>query len=335
MSLSFEEWLSSARRRFLEAKDLSEVLSRKDSDNNPYESKYKAKEILEQLEQELSQFSVQSVTDDIRTDLLIQLLLNYDIGSIDLDTEEIASADNRFKKCVDLLNELIYDSGIDSTRSNTALTLFKIVVNNQLAFIWCQRAQYSKAEPYLKNAENAYIEWEKKEDLKNLLFDFLDVFSVNPLNNNQRTKESYDNGVNNVESGHTLTLYLMAQIYEKLGDNSKSAMYCHSTLKRQYKQLADNQTEIYNRIDWALNAATLSQYFATNSDFDAARHHICCALKVLNGSSDTETDKFKKGLADLNRIIVKYSQMLLDESANAIKEERVTEDESKTEPAFR
>lgn len=337
MTSSFEEWLSSAKRQYLEAKELNEVLSRNDSEDKPYESKYKAKEIIERLEQQLSQLSVDSLTDELRSDLLVRVLFEYDIGSIDLDTEEIGLAEKRFKKCIDLLSELLTDLKTDKTRADIALTLFKVVANNQLAFIWCTRAQYSKAEPYLKNAEKAYIDWETKdEELKKLLLDFLDVFSVNALN--QRSQESYEKAVQNVESGHTLTLYLMAQIYEKLGENSKSAVYCHSTLKRQYRQMmdnSDNQTETYDRIDWSLNAATLSQYFATNSDFDAARHHICCALKVINGSKDIESDKFKKCLADLNRIVVKYSLMLLDESANAIRDERISDSEPKTETNFK
>lgn len=36
-----------------------------------------------------------------------------------------------------------------------------------------------------------------------------------------------------LEKVHTLTLYYLAQVYGTLGNSLKSAVYCHTTLKRQ------------------------------------------------------------------------------------------------------
>lgn len=41
------------------------------------------------------------------------------------------------------------------------------------------------------------------------------------------------------------------------GDTERAATYCHSTLQRQ---LQSNQ---FNPMEWALNAASLSQYYIT------------------------------------------------------------------------
>ena len=331
MSSSFDEWLSSAHKRYLDSKELSERLSLKDSVEKPYESKYKAKQIINDLLQELIQFESVLTTTDINSQSLLQLLFNYELGSIDLDTEEIGTAQKHFEKCLKLLDHMINDPKVDPNRVRLSLSLFEIVANNQLAYIWCSRAQYECADTYLKSAEKAYKHWEESEEqMKSLLIDFLDVFNSNPLSDNEierRLKDPENKGLKNIESGYTLTSYLMAQTYEKMGQNSKSAIYCHLTLKRQYKQIEDNCNELYDRIDWSLNAATLSQYFAVNSDFNASRHLICCAFKVISNSTDIESEKYRKGLADINRIVVKYCLMVLDTSAAAIRDNLITESE--------
>jgi KIF-binding protein len=73
--------------------------------------------------------------------------------------------------------------------------------------------------------------------------------------------DKQDDGDNKLEKTHTLTLYYMAQVYGTLGQTLKSALYCHNTLQRQL------ESKEFDSIDWALNAATLSQFFATHNGF--------------------------------------------------------------------
>ena len=68
------------------------------------------------------------------------------------------------------------------------------------------------------------------------------------------------------ESEHTHTLFYLAQIYDKLQKRSESAEYCYATLRRQL------ETRQFDSIEWALNCATLSQYYITVGDYMSTRH---------------------------------------------------------------
>lgn len=57
------------------------------------------------------------------------------------------------------------------------------------------------------------------------------------------------------EKAYTHTLYYLAQVYQHLEMIEKAAQYCHTTLKRQLEYCG------YYPVEWALNAATLSQYY--------------------------------------------------------------------------
>ena len=63
-----------------------------------------------------------------------------------------------------------------------------------------------------------------------------------------------------------MVLYLVLQVYQKSDDAHKAAHYCQVTLRRQL------EAKSYKPIDWALNAATLSQYYVVENDFLLARH---------------------------------------------------------------
>lgn len=62
---------------------------------------------------------------------------------------------------------------------------------------------------------------------------------------------------NRFEMAYTHTLYYLAQVYKNLQQYERAGLYCHTTLQRQleYKQFVP--------LEWAINAATLSQYYIT------------------------------------------------------------------------
>jgi len=88
------------------------------------------------------------------------------------------------------------------------------------------------------------------------------------------------------------------QVYGVLEDNLKSAVYCHNTLRRQV------ESNDYDPVDWALNSATLSQYFMERGGFKQARHHLAAAslildryqeeLKTLEGTEEEIEAKYGK-----------------------------------------
>ena len=68
------------------------------------------------------------------------------------------------------------------------------------------------------------------------------------------------------ENLHTHTLYYISQVYKNLGEDKKSSIYCHNTLRRQLL------TKLYDPVDWAVNCATLSQYHLARENYKCARH---------------------------------------------------------------
>lgn len=314
MSQQLKEWLQSGRKRYLEAKNLIDNESLKDPPNQPYKSKYKGKEIIEKLLEEIKEFESNVKSDNSDTCKknwisLLKSLLFYEIGSVEADTEQLNSAEIHLEKSVEILNNEFTD--------DLSVILFNIVALNQLGYIWCGRGDFEKACQLLTNSESLYHKWNKTDESL-ITLDFLDAFIVDPLHDERLEKS---NAIKNLEKAHTLTLYLLAQSYERCGESGKSAVYCHATLKRQYHGI-ENKQQIYDVIDWALNAATLSQYFAIKEDFNAARHHIACAKKVLSTYKGIEEERFEKSNADLNRIFVKYSLMLLECSYQVYKQKQ-------------
>eukprot|EP01116_Phalansterium_solitarium_P020099 TRINITY_DN5828_c0_g1_i1.p1 TRINITY_DN5828_c0_g1~~TRINITY_DN5828_c0_g1_i1.p1 ORF type:complete len:232 (+),score=56.70 TRINITY_DN5828_c0_g1_i1:162-857(+) len=59
-----------------------------------------------------------------------------------------------------------------------------------------------------------------------------------------------------VESLHTLTLFYLAQLYQKLNKINLSGRCCRATLERQLK------FEEYDPVDWGMNAIQLGAYFS-------------------------------------------------------------------------
>uniref|UniRef100_A0A1B0GA80 KIF-binding protein n=1 Tax=Glossina morsitans morsitans TaxID=37546 RepID=A0A1B0GA80_GLOMM len=131
---------------------------------------------------------------------------------------------------------------------------------------------------------------------------------------------AYANRMEYKQSLELLTEVETSQVYGHLGELEKSAQYCHMTLKRQYS------AQTYEPIDFALNSATLSQYFIGQNMFKEARHHLAAATLIIaeyeskishTDSSISEQEcqdlqeTFKHRYADVARCWSKYGLALL------------------------
>lgn len=133
------------------------------------------------------------------------------------------------------------------------------------------------------------------------------------------------------ESIHTHTLYYLAQVYAKLDKSSLSARYCHMTLQRQL------QAGDCNQVDWALNAATLSQYYLSSEKFEEARHCLASGSLIFE-SSKKDSDKLSEQddelqhqrEADIDRCWIKYGLGLLETSRDKMLSE-IQEDNNEDE----
>lgn len=228
---------------------------------------------------------------------VVQLIL----GITAIDTDELSIGEKHLNKCLEI---------IEPYKNKPEVSLVTLSMFNQNGILWSKR-EPEKSKMYLEKAELFYKEI---KDTKTDVIDYNDLFS---------TSGEYDKAVamEKFEKNYTLTLYYLAQIYGVLGDALKSAVYCHVTLKRQ---LENND---YEAIDWALNTATLSQFFMEKNGFKQARHHLAASSYMLNKYElelnavnehneeyEAKCENFKHRAADVARCWAKYGLLLLSSS---------------------
>ena len=118
-------------------------------------------------------------------------------------------------------------------------------------------------------------------------------------------------------------------MHGKLGNAKKSAEFCHETLARQLKASS------YDPLDWATNAAVLSQFYLNHNNHNTARYHLVSARVVFDKHFDSEggvksksesvvekeveeevREKVLKCQATIDRLSVKYGLHLLEFSSS-------------------
>ena len=299
------------KEKYSTVRNLLEVEFKNDPEREPYKSKYRAKSILTEIKELLV-----DVIDNVEKDgeqyvsykgMLAVVI--YQIGLICIDTEEIPEGEKQLKEC--------YDSILDHLHPR--FILVSVVVRNQLGILWSQRSQPTEAQSWLEGAEKIYNEFKSTGKI--------------PFYYHDHFEESVsETGVKELEMVHTLTKFYLAQVYGALKDLLKSATYCHETLQRQ---LIYNE---YDPIDWALNSATLSQFFMERLLFKQARHHLAAAsyvmdkyeesLKSMTGSQEeieTKREEFKHRSSDISRCWAKYGIFILEHSKNCLADDRKSE----------
>uniref|UniRef100_A0A2L2Y9L6 KIF-binding protein n=1 Tax=Parasteatoda tepidariorum TaxID=114398 RepID=A0A2L2Y9L6_PARTP len=295
----FSVWVTSAHDRYLIIKELLKN-SKNDPPAEPYRSKYSAREMLNQLASEIEKKWVSYGNIQVK---LLYALFNFEIGVISIETDEIAAG-------CDALNvswEYIKDFAEAPEGCHLALKIL-----NQLGIIWSERGDVGKALEYLTKAETIYNSYKSTRDVSP--YNSEDMFVLE--NATERNWSTF-------EKTFTHTLYYMAQVYEAVDDNDKSASCCRETLKRQ------RESGDYDVNDWALNCATLSQYYTKNEMYVVARHLLCCATdamakkeKELNEKKmDEEKDvwnEVRQTKAAISCFWVKYCIGLLLDSRNGI-----------------
>jgi len=269
--------------------------SKSDPPSTPYCSKYAAKVILEKLKIKLSEMNKESDTIEVDS---VQADVELNMGIIDMDTEDFASAEKNFETCL---------ATIKDHEGEPGKILTSLGVLNRLGLMWSDRGETAVARDYLLRAEQLYNTY-KQENATNPPVVVSDLLSA-------QTREP-EKAADMMEKLHTHTLFYLGQVYQLLEEPDKSAACFYSTLNRQ---LNSND---FDPVDWALNAATLAQYFLANDNFMNARHHLACATVVLNKheseltalSDSNASDKIEtlnRRKADLNRCWGKYCIVLL------------------------
>ncbi|CAF4380931.1 unnamed protein product, partial [Rotaria sp. Silwood2] len=304
--------------RYLIAIDKCYVQSLNDPENEPYKSKYEAKKIFEQLHEEnideesdimkkefetldLIEENNQQIFIIIKSDqqanepsiskkhrYLINLLLDYHIGTICSDTAERGEGELYLRRILTSIEQVLNHSLICSL----ALNLF-----NQLLIIRTSYEHYNDAIEIAKSAESLY-----NQSLLIEPYLLREIINIDLLIQTNDRREEF-------EQIYTHTFFYLAQIYAKINDKDQSANYCRLTLERQLEMFHQHTKKHFDPLDWATNCATLSQYYMTNHDYATARHCLMCADKMLENVKTN--DQLPERTASFKRCWIKYAINLL------------------------
>uniref|UniRef100_A0A1B6MDG1 KIF-binding protein n=1 Tax=Graphocephala atropunctata TaxID=36148 RepID=A0A1B6MDG1_9HEMI len=307
-----EDILIELREKCEKVQNLLEGESKRDPETEPYKSVYAAREILSDMKSCLA-----NLKDSIRSSdpLHDQIEAMYGgvlllLGTLALDTEELATGEEHLMNCLSCLED-------QAMQPKKVLVVLKAL--NQLGLLWSQRSDGNKSHGYLQQAEQLYNDY--TDQVGEQPVDVYALFTV-PDSGPATTKADSP-----LEKVHTLTLYYLAQVYGAMDNPLKSAIYCHNTLKRQL------ESKDYDKVEWALNSATLAQFFMEQNAFRQARHHLSAASYVLDkhdqdlqGIESSEDERLfrkehlKHRSADVARCWTKYGLMLLSASRDRLME---------------
>ncbi|XP_015585623.1 KIF1-binding protein homolog [Cephus cinctus] len=302
-----KEVLVDFQEKYMKVRKLLDEYSKQDPESEPYKSKYSAMEILKEMRTKIVHILDKNLTKEQEhtiTTMLAILWLN--LGIVSVDTEDLASGEEQLTNCIDLLNEW-------ELQPECILPILSAL--NQLGILWSQRDQPTKSKVFLERAEGIYKDYIAQKNFHH---------PINMAKLFNATEEEEPDAMEILEKLHTLTLYYLAQIYGALKDHLKSAVYCHMTLRRQ---LNDKDLD---QVEWALNAATLSQFFMEKGGFCQARYHLAAASYILSKYEEqlkslqeefpnddnmaAKWENFRHRNADVSRCWAKYGILLLSAS---------------------
>ncbi|XP_043911708.1 KIF-binding protein [Protopterus annectens] len=317
------------RDKYQRAVVLSEREALTDPETEPYRSKYSARELLQEIKQELRQREGEEAPSteqddqqqgegeaaawggDPPEDLLKLAVIEYQLGLNHAETEELAAGEEHLVNCLRMLKPY---------RLSPNSVLVVLDAQNQLGILWAGRDEIDTAQTYLEDAEALYNEYMKKVGNAPLHPHEHFMPQDESLTDQERSKR--------FEKAYTHTLYYLAQVYKNQEMNEKAARYCHTTLQRQL------EFNDYVPIEWAINAATLSQYYITKQCYMEARHCLAAANIILThageipskaAAEENEVEREKREKlcqrkAEIARCWIKYCINLLQDARNLLED---------------
>lgn len=275
---------------FRHAFKLHNVESLSDPENEPFKSLLAARQFLCGIQDKLNSYNP-STEEDTQCFKMLNACIYLQLGMNYIEGEEISRGQEALETCVSLLEDI-------PDKNKTASV--RIECYNQLGVLWGNRDDHQKALQYLLEAKTVYETHR----------------AIPPVAAEQwllGDAGSEADRAKLLEDLHTHTLFYLAQVYGHTGQPQLSAQYCRDTLGRQLR------AKQFDSVEWALNCATLSQYYLGTSNFLQARHCIACSALVLQrhmerGTTDASEDvidRLKRSEADISRCWCKYTISLL------------------------
>lgn len=291
-----------AEEEFAEAVKLNDEESKKDPESEPYRSMYKAREIWQKLKSDVDRRRESAPDTDHW--LFLEAVLHLKLGMNYIDTEEKSTGEECLAKCLADLDAHCYRAEVCCIMQ-TAL--------NHTGILNCERSEPQKGLEFLQRAEMLYKDFSDKVGGEPWTMN--DLFCSDSYDKSVSMEKFVKNRADNFEDTYTHTLYFLAQAHAKVGNSAESAQFCRMTLHRQ---LSNHK---YEPVDWAMNAATLSQYYIMECNFPRARHCLSSSQLILkeasesaDQASDEASERVHKAWADLYRCWAKYGLALLEHS---------------------
>lgn len=302
-----KDWVSEhLGKDFKKATHLTVKESKNDPPEEPYKSLYAARELFLCVQAKLDSSCPKHLMDHedfkvLCACTLLELGLNY------INTDELSEGERNLEACLHRLEGVV---------SKVKTASISIQAHNQLGVLWGNRSEHQKALEFLLKAKAVY------DSHIALPPPLTDSQWITGEDGEEWTREKQ------FESGHTLTLFYLAQVYANLKQPKFSAQYCQTTLSRQL------ETREYDPVEWSLNCATLSQYYMTSGNWPQSRHCLAAATSVLSrykaeecGSSVSDStgeeepiedsrmaERVAQTEADISRCWTKYCLALLTTS---------------------
>uniref|UniRef100_A0A4W5RHW4 KIF-binding protein n=1 Tax=Hucho hucho TaxID=62062 RepID=A0A4W5RHW4_9TELE len=213
-----------------------------------------------------------------------------------VETEELSAGEEHLMNCMTLLE--------------------KCSISPENVSLFIQVRVMARAQGFLETEK--YIRYMKKDGQPSMDLTELFVAEEDALPQQEKIKL--------FEMAYTHTLYYLAQMYKNLELYEKAGGYCHSTLQRQ---LEFNQ---FIPLEWAINAATLSQYYISEG-----RHCLSAAIVIagLAGEVPSEAaaqeneaekrDQLRQKRDEIARCWIKYCLNLLQDAKKLLKADNTVE----------
>lgn len=261
--------------------DVERLLDIVDPDNKPYESKYKAREVLDQICKKLDASkaiaTLENKKDYVRELSIRIAAVKVKTGSISWDCEEPHATQQELEQAcsfyfptllkeaedaVGKRDELIsYEDGklaadivpqfqdlihpelpiIPFSYMNEALSCLNI-----LGILWAGRGQPHKSLIYLHSSTSLYKQYTTTYPAAAAA----QAINAPPILTKSQRKE--------IENTYTHTLFYLAQAYGHLKSASLSSLYCKQTLQRQYAQ---GLPDIKTTLEWIKNCIGISDFY--------------------------------------------------------------------------
>eukprot|EP00347_Sterkiella_histriomuscorum_P007379 403349164 len=263
-----------------------------EDESKPFDLKYQARDRYKKLlENDYLNMNTQSQHQS-QVILCAIGMIKYKLGVNYFDCEEYSDAENYLRESLEIFDQI---SDILKIRFfNTIQDIY-----NHIGITHCNRGSHEKGIPYLSKAEQIYKLVIESTDNNQSISHNTSIAQSKQGNPVTQDFSFYINGgidKARMEKNYTLTLFYMAQVYTKLGQNDKAVQFCADTMKRQlaYKE--------YDVKDWAINCVNLSEYFIKNGHFAQAEYCLFAGISIL----PSDLGKKRKLRATLQMQLARY-----------------------------